>query len=68
LAKALNDGADGLLAHVNETANPTRVCSVGSLYALLVALPEATPNLLRYHQTVVQDWQNCVTCAAVTFC
>jgi AmmeMemoRadiSam system protein B len=54
--------------HMARTGNPTRVCSVGCLYALMVALsPEARPHRLRYHQAVTPEFENCVTCAAFAF-
>lgn len=45
--------------------NPTRVCSAGSIYALLTALPEAQASLLEYHQAVDVAAQSCVTCTAL---
>lgn len=68
LAAVLTGDAEGMVTRTTECGNPTRLCSVGCIHALLVALPEATAELLRYHQAVVSDWQNCVTCAAVSFC
>jgi AmmeMemoRadiSam system protein B len=54
--------------HVAGTGNPTRVCSVGCLYALMVALgPEAEAQRLRYHQAVTEEIENCVTSAAYAF-
>ena len=55
-------------AHMADTGNPTKICSVGCIYSLMVALvPEARPTRLRYHQAVTREWQNCVTCAAYVF-
>jgi AmmeMemoRadiSam system protein B len=68
LAHVLTGNAEALASHVTSTGNPTRFCSVGCIYTLLTALPESKPSLLRYHQAVVKDWENCVTCATLTFC
>jgi AmmeMemoRadiSam system protein B len=68
LAHVLTGNAEALADHVTSTGNPTRFCSVGCIYTLLMALPESKPSLLRYHQAVVKDWENCVTCATLTFC
>ncbi len=59
---------EGYREHMSRTENPTRVCSVGCLYALMTALgPEAEPHRLRYHQAVTPELENCVTCAAYAF-
>lgn len=47
--------------------NATRVCSAGCIYALMTALPNARPELLRYHQAVDVPAGTCVTCSAVAF-
>ena len=47
--------------------NSTRICSVGSLYGLMTALPGAKAELLRYHQAVDQPSGTGVTCASITF-
>ncbi len=47
--------------------NRTRVCSAGCIYALMTALPEAQPELLRYHQAVHPEADTAVTCSAVAF-
>jgi hypothetical protein len=52
------------VADVGARGNPTRICSVGCMYALLVALPEATCRQLRYHQAVDMQAETHVTCAA----
>ncbi len=49
---------------VGEAHNPTRICSVGNLYALLRVLPEAECRILRYHQAVDRLAETHVTCAA----
>lgn len=47
--------------------NPTRVCSVGCLYALATALYPVRCTLLKYHQAVDQASQTGVTCAAAVY-
>lgn len=53
--------------------NPTRICSAGSLYALLTVLNRAygdsrvSARLMRYHQAVDRSAQTGVTCAAMAF-
>jgi MEMO1 family protein len=60
--------AQGFRDHMTATGNPTRVCSVGCIYALLTALgPEAQPIRLGYHQAVTHEIDNAVTCAAYAF-
>jgi MEMO1 family protein len=60
--------AEGFRAHMTATGNPTRVCSVGCIYALMTALgPEARPIRLGYHQAVTHEIDNAVTCAAYAF-
>lgn len=49
---------------VAENDNPTRICSAGCIYTLLVALPDAAPSLLRYDQANTPDQHACVTCSA----
>ena len=51
---------------VAEDDNPTRICGVGCIFALLTALPHAEPTLLRYDQTVIKEQDTCVTCCAFT--
>lgn len=54
--------------HMAATKNPTRVCSVGCIYALMTALgPAAKAERLRYHQAVTPEIDNAVTCAAYAF-
>ncbi|MFN3649990.1 MAG: AmmeMemoRadiSam system protein B [Armatimonadota bacterium] len=54
--------------HMADTGNPTKVCSVGCLYALMTALgPQARAHRLRYHQAVTPELENCVTSAAYAF-
>lgn len=50
---------------VRATANATRICSVGCLYAMLRALPGRSCRLLRYHQALDFDNETHVTCAAL---
>lgn len=59
--------ASALRQSVAERENPTRICSVGCIYALMTALPSARAAVLGYHQAVERAVQNCVTCAAVIF-
>jgi len=62
------DDAEGFRAHMTATGNPTRVCSVGCIYALMTALgTEARPVRLGYHQAVTAEIDNAVTCAAYAF-
>lgn len=68
LEQLLRSDADGFRSCVAKTENATSICSVGSLYILSAALKDrATPHLLKYHQAVKQDAENCVTCAAMEF-
>jgi MEMO1 family protein len=68
LAWVARNDPEAFRAHMAGTGNPTRVCSVGCIYALLTALPrEATPHRLGYHQSVTLEAENCVTCAAFAF-
>ncbi len=59
--------AESFRQSVAEQVNPTRVCSVGCIYVLAMALPDATASILSYHQVVDVPSQTCVTCAAVAF-
>ncbi len=54
-------------ACVAEDRNPTRVCSAGCLFALMTVMQDARTTVLKYHQAVEPEAQNCVTCAAVVF-
>lgn len=59
---------EGFRQHMAATGNPTRICSVGCIYALMVALHgEAEPTRLRYHQAVTHKLKNAVTCAAYAY-
>jgi AmmeMemoRadiSam system protein B len=60
---AAND-SDGFLANFANGNNPTKVCSIGCIYMLLKALPEASAEVVGYHQAAQPDMRNCVTCAA----
>lgn len=59
---------EGMRAHMAATGNPTRVCSVGCLYALGIALQgRAAPRRLGYHQAVTQEVENAVSCCAYAY-
>lgn len=47
--------------------NSTRICSVGCLYGLMTALPDAKAELLRYYQAVNEPSGTGVTCASIAF-
>lgn len=49
---------------VRSIGNATRICSVGCIYTLLRAIPEAPCRVLRYHQAVDYRAETHVTCAA----
>jgi len=67
IKRLINGGAESFRQGLAEENNPTRVCSAGCIYALATALEGSTAHLLRYHQAVVAEMQNCVTCAALAF-
>jgi len=50
-----------------ERNNETRFCSIGCIYALMTAIPNAQPELLRYHQTADPETGTGVTSAAIAF-
>jgi len=53
---------------VSAAKNATNICSVGCIYALTTALKgRASARLLRYHQAITPEQENCVTCAALEF-
>jgi len=52
------------LEAIRAEGNRTRICSVGCLYALLRALPQARCRVLKYHQAVNLPAETHVTCAA----
>lgn len=52
------------VAEIRATRNPTRICSVGCIYALLRALPDARCNVVNYHQAVNMETETHVTCTA----
>lgn len=59
---------EGYRRHMARTENPTRVCSVGCLYALMTALgPEAVPERIVYHQAATPELENLVSCCAYQF-
>ncbi len=60
-------GRDAFVETLKSHDNSTRVCSVGCIYALVTALPDARPELLRYHQAVDSKGGTCVTCSAMAF-
>lgn len=53
-----------LLEAVRRAGNPTRICSIGNLYAFARALPNATIRTPRYHQATDFEAETHVTCAA----
>lgn len=55
---------DAFVERVADDENPTRICSVGCIYALLRALPGQPCRVLRYHQAVDMESETHVTCAA----
>lgn len=59
--------AEGFRGFVGQNDNPTRICSAGCIYSLLVALPQAQPRLLKYHQATDHEQQCTVTCTAALF-
>lgn len=68
LAHVDRNDPEGYRRHMAATGNPTRVCSVGCLYALMTALgPDARAERLLYHQAVTREAENCVCCAAYAF-
>lgn len=52
---------------LTERGNDTRVCSAGCIYTLMLAIPDAEPQILHYHQAVDRDSGTCVTCTAAAF-
>lgn len=67
LARVEAGDPEGFLRQVHDEENPTRICSAGCIYTLMVALSDARPRVLRYHQAVNQEMDCTVTCAAATF-
>lgn len=68
LSHLLGSNPASFKAHFADSGNPTDVCSAGCLYVLSSVLEDrAKPRLLRYHQAVTREAENCVTCAAVEF-
>ncbi len=55
---------EGFLNHIRATGNPTRICSVASIFALLRALPGRPCRVLSYHQAVNAAAETNVTCVA----
>ncbi|MCK4343288.1 MAG: AmmeMemoRadiSam system protein B [Phycisphaerae bacterium] len=53
------------VSRLRATSNPTRVCSVGCIYALLRSLPRRACRVLSYHQAANIAAETNVTCAAV---
>lgn len=45
--------------------NDTKICSAGSIYTLMTALPETRVELLGYHQAVDSESDTGVSCAAM---
>ncbi|RJP38190.1 MAG: AmmeMemoRadiSam system protein B [Phycisphaerales bacterium] len=56
--------AESFRVQVASEANPTRVCSAGCIFALLMALPHAEVHVLGYHQAVDDQGVCGVTCTA----
>ncbi len=67
IASLVGGDADGWIRCVATGGNPGRICSVGCVYALATAIPNASATLLGYHQAVDRSSQTCVTCTAVVF-
>lgn len=67
LVAVSNNDHKNFLNTLTDARNQTRVCSVGCIYALMTALPDARAELLRYHQAADIKTETCVTCAAVAF-
>lgn len=63
----VTSGRDAFLDTVKRHDNSTRICSVGSVYALMTALPDARAELLRYHQAADKPSGTCVTSSAMAF-
>lgn len=68
LGKFAANDPDALVRTVADRENPTRMCSVGCMFALRTALPQTAGTVLRYHQAVDHPTGTCVTCAAVALC
>jgi len=68
LAAVARNDPEGLRDHMTGSGNETRWCSVGCLYAAMVALgEEAEPAAIRYHQAVTPEIENAVTCVSLAF-
>ncbi len=68
LEQLIHDSPEAFRRCVADVKNPTHICSVGCVYAAATALDGiATPRLLRYHQAVTREAENCVTCCAMEF-
>lgn len=74
LERAIAGEPEAFRTLLADDGNPTRVCSAGCIYTLLVALARAhdkparvNGRLLRYHQAVDAESGTGVTCAAVAF-
>lgn len=68
LEQLVHDSPEAFRVCVADAENPTHICSVGCIYAAATALDgTATPRLLRYHQAVTREAENCVTCCAMEF-
>ncbi len=55
---------DEFIDALRAASNNTRVCSAGSIYTLLRALPDHQCRVLSYHQAVDYEQETHVTCAA----
>lgn len=67
LARLEGEGADAFVHALQDRDNDTRVCSAGCIFVAATVLKKARPQVLKYHQAVDHDTQNCVTCTAVVF-
>ncbi len=67
LAHVQTNDPESFRQSVAAADNPTRICSAGCIYALMTALPEIKPRLLKYHQAVDHEAQCAVTCSAAVF-
>lgn len=68
LAHVTQSDPEAFRTCVAASSNASNICSVGCIYALSIAMEgRAVPTFLHYHQAVVKDMQNCVTCAAAEY-
>lgn len=68
LHAVLESGPEAFREEITASRNATNICSVGCIYVLATTMKSvARPRLLRYHQAVISEAENCVTCAAMEF-